>query len=266
MCADVIYDGNNDVVVGMKEFMEPIVEGIRFKNVLLIEDNPEYARNALDALKEKGYEATLATTRQEAFRHMRTGKYDFVLSDLNFPTMSGREPTDQTNFLLSNCLLFKLPLAVVTKGDHHGVEEGMVKKVGERKLHYLEGEERIFIRTFMPDDILECLREAYAERDYFGGKGWPHLSITHPEFMARRYVESTISTIGEIEKHRKFRSERLHKDKEVWKTAIETIEDSAEMRRMVSRSRVFNLSAEDGMVVQHGNSRVVKIKRAVLPR
>src|SRR5690348_10770162 len=59
--------------------------------ILVVEDDP-FSREMLgDALREFGYEPTLACNGREAFSLLRSGRFHLVVSDWEMPEMTGVE-------------------------------------------------------------------------------------------------------------------------------------------------------------------------------
>jgi len=92
-------------------------------SILVLEDNPEYGKNALAALKE--HDAKLVTTLNGAKEALKAGKFDFILSDVHVPINSGSEPTPVVSEMLQVCFSTSIPVCFVTKADHHGLLEKM---------------------------------------------------------------------------------------------------------------------------------------------
>jgi len=59
------------------------------KKVLVVEDNQEVLSMLLDYLTFLGYETTGAGDGLEGLKHLRTGLYDMVITDLSMPYISG---------------------------------------------------------------------------------------------------------------------------------------------------------------------------------
>ncbi|MCR4415007.1 MAG: response regulator, partial [Thermoguttaceae bacterium] len=59
--------------------------------VLLVEDDFVTADLLAANLRDFGYEVTLASDGQEAFEHIRSGRYRLVVSDWEMPGMTGAE-------------------------------------------------------------------------------------------------------------------------------------------------------------------------------
>ena len=90
-------------------------------SILVIEDNPEFGRNAMEALK--GHDVTLVTTLHEALDTTINRKFDFILSDVHFPIKSGRDSEAIVREVLNMGFKSDTPVCFVTKADHHGLVE-----------------------------------------------------------------------------------------------------------------------------------------------
>jgi len=106
-----------------------LVEGKSRLSVLVIEDSPEFGRNALEALK--GHDVRLATTLNGALDALASGtKFDFMLSDAHVPLRDGEQPVAIILGMLETCFEKDIPVCFVTKADHHGLidlaDEGYV--------------------------------------------------------------------------------------------------------------------------------------------
>lgn len=108
---------------------ELLVEGKSRLSVLVIEDSPEFGKNALAALK--AHDVKLATTLKEAQGMLASGaRFDFILSDAHVPLEAGKEPVAIVSEMLRVCYASDIPMCFVTKADHHGLidraDEGYV--------------------------------------------------------------------------------------------------------------------------------------------
>ena len=121
---------------------KPLPDALRAKRVLVIEDTPEFAQNAL-ALEN--CKVTVAQNMKEAVQLLKHQEFDMVLSDLNFPTLPEGKPKRQDIAIAVHCLWHNLPLAVVTRGDP-GTEQHIRSTI-------------MNIHTFTPDDLVHCLAE-----------------------------------------------------------------------------------------------------------
>jgi len=97
-------------------------------SILVIEDNPEFGKNALEALK--GLDVTLVVTLEDAMDSCMRGKFDFILSDAHVPVREREEPTPIISEVMAMCYGKGIPICFVTKADHHGLlhlgDEGII--------------------------------------------------------------------------------------------------------------------------------------------
>lgn len=109
---------------------ELMVEGKSRLSVLVIEDNAEFAGNAMRALAEGTLILGFAKTLEEAKELIKANKYDAILSDVHFPVKDGEEPSANVREVLFMCLDTGTPVCFVTRADHHGMldlgDEGYV--------------------------------------------------------------------------------------------------------------------------------------------
>ncbi|MBU0532163.1 response regulator [Candidatus Micrarchaeota archaeon] len=87
--------------------------------VLVIEDNAQFAANALEALK--GHDVIVVETLDDAAEAIGKNKIDFVLSDVHFPEKSGGKPEAQVSKMLTFAYETATPVCFVTQADHHGL-------------------------------------------------------------------------------------------------------------------------------------------------
>lgn len=177
----------------------PLTDSLKTRRVLVIEDNPEFANNALGLSNCK---VTLASDMKTAAKLMREQEFDMVLSDLNFPTREGGQAKRQDLPIAVHCLYHNLPLAVVTRGD--SFEEQHVNST------------IIEIYTFTPSDLMVCLFKT----GILKGTAWEN------KFSIRKAGEDYW---GESKKNtikKKALMGVASKDTEIWKKAIEMLESS----------------------------------------
>jgi CheY-like chemotaxis protein len=91
--------------------------------ILVVEDNHDFALDALKAVSEKGHYPILATNLEEAIPAVGRLKPDFILSDVHFPTELGGEPVENITLLMQTALEANVPICFVTRADHHGLTE-----------------------------------------------------------------------------------------------------------------------------------------------
>ena len=63
----------------------------KFKNLLVVEDDPEMRQNIVDLIGDGDVHVSEATSGKEAIAAIRTGNYDCVVLDLGLPDMDGKE-------------------------------------------------------------------------------------------------------------------------------------------------------------------------------
>lgn len=105
-------------------------------SILVIEDNPEYGRNALQGLK--GHNVVLAASLHAALDILvemgnRRPLFDCIISDVHVPVDEGEEPRSLVSVLLNLAYGNEVPVCFVTRADHHGMldlgDEGYVSLV-----------------------------------------------------------------------------------------------------------------------------------------
>jgi CheY-like chemotaxis protein len=100
---------------------ELMVEGNKTLDILVIEDNQDYGVNALTELA--GHNVTLAANLESALLLLSQEKFDYILSDVNFPSKDGEEPRENIEAVMREALESNTPVCIVTKADHHGLLE-----------------------------------------------------------------------------------------------------------------------------------------------
>jgi CheY-like chemotaxis protein len=103
---------------------EIFVEQSSRPSILVVDDNRTFAEMAKNGLKE--YDVFMAYTLEEAVCIAEIRKFDFILSDVMFPTEKGFEDTDNSKAMLQIALKKMVPIAFVTRGDHHGMITGLI--------------------------------------------------------------------------------------------------------------------------------------------
>jgi CheY-like chemotaxis protein len=106
---------------------EIFVEKSSRPSVLVVEDNIQSAEMAKACLKAD-HDVSVAHTLKDAASLLDSRKFDFILSDVMFPTDKGCEETDNTKAMLNMALKKAVPIAFVTMGDHHGMITELMKK------------------------------------------------------------------------------------------------------------------------------------------
>jgi DNA-binding response OmpR family regulator len=100
---------------------ELMVEGKSKLDILVIEDNGDYGANALVGLSE--HNVTVAANLESALLLMSQEKFDYILSDVNFPSKEGEVPKENIEKVMREALESSVPVCFVTKADHHGLLE-----------------------------------------------------------------------------------------------------------------------------------------------
>lgn len=90
--------------------------------VLVIEDNPDFLRNAVAGIKER-CTVVIAQTLEEAKEAMKDGKVKIVLSDVHFPVSKGGQPEANVSAILELAWKNDVTVCFVTRADHHGLIE-----------------------------------------------------------------------------------------------------------------------------------------------
>ena len=61
------------------------------RKILIVDDDPEFVKMLLFALKDNGYDLSVANNGRMAIEKIRLNLFELVLLDLNLPDMDGRE-------------------------------------------------------------------------------------------------------------------------------------------------------------------------------
>ncbi|MCX6769942.1 MAG: hypothetical protein NT051_04665 [Candidatus Micrarchaeota archaeon] len=211
----------------------PLTDQPVVRRVLVIEDTPAFAENAL-ALEN--CRVTLAGDMKTAIALMRGQQFDMVLSDLNFPAREGQDPKRQDLAIAVHCLWHNLPVAVVTRGDP-GTERH-------------NGNPFINIHTFTPDDMVFCLSaHGFLKRfnkvqDKEVGK-FDILQPGNDVYFEKLASQCTIK--------REHLAGETVKSAEIWKKAVGMLEASIAARMQNGMARTFSKDGETNHVfVRHG--------------
>lgn len=119
-------------------------------SILVIEGDPEYGSNALEALR--GHDVALATSMHEAMDIVlevglnQRPQFDLIMSDVHVPVQPGEEPSSIVSTVMSIVYGGDIPVCFVTKADRNGLldlgDEGYISivamdftKVVETLLH-----------------------------------------------------------------------------------------------------------------------------------
>ncbi|MFD0589562.1 response regulator [Paenibacillus sp. GCM10027627] len=102
-------------------------QGSGSKKILLAEDNKINQLVAVEMLKERGYEASIAENGEEVLRMMEVDAWDLIMMDIHMPVMDG---TDAARIIRSKPEFDHIPIIAVTanvvKKDHeHYMSLGM---------------------------------------------------------------------------------------------------------------------------------------------
>jgi hypothetical protein len=209
------------------ESKQPLADTLPARRVLVIEDTPSFAENAL-ALEN--CDVTIALSMKMAALYLKRKEFDLVLSDLNFPTRAGGKPRRQDLAIAVHCLWNNLPVAIVTRGDHHGTPHHQGGYPGE---HYL------FIHTFTPDDLVHCLSEhGFVNRyNQLHNIQTAKFNILSPGHGV--YLTMDDCTMRKAELH-----DQPAKDTAVWKRALDLLDSSILSRQ--AKNRTFEQSGKEG--------------------
>ncbi len=119
--------------------------------VLVVEDNPEFARNAQEALF-RSQTVIVASELSGALSMIRSTKIDLILSDVRFPSKPKEEPKENIRELLFDAMERTIPICFVTQADHHGLTE-------------LNESGYVAIRALNMDDLAQSLFEITRKRN-----------------------------------------------------------------------------------------------------
>jgi CheY-like chemotaxis protein len=197
----------NDISENLPFTDQPVV-----RRMLVIEDTPEFAKNAL-ALEN--CKITIAGDMKAAIRLMREQQFDLVLSDLNFPTRAGEMPKGQDRAVAVHCLWNNLPVAIVTRGNP-SVEEHIHSKF-------------IVINTFTPSDLVYVLAgNGFRERHwalhrsaYENGYKVPFSLLDLADT-----ITGELETVNQLTLH-----DQSVKSTTIWKKALTLLEASISARK-----------------------------------
>lgn len=198
-------------------------------SILVIEDSPEFGKNALEALE--GYDVTLVTTLDEAFGAIDGRKFDYILSDVHFPENEGEEPKASVSVVLAIGFGSDTPVCFVTKADHHGLMD-----------HGDEG--YVSLRAILVGDIASTFLQVSRS----GGE------ITEADMF--RKVEAS-------------RSENIKSDSkspEIWSNALDMLRNASanpsSLTRAIKKIRGLGLDVE----IKDGMPKVVPPKKPLTRR
>jgi CheY-like chemotaxis protein len=105
----------------MENSDELIVESKSRLSILVIEDNTDYATNAVEALTQEGHKVVTHSTLEQALHALKGERFDYILSDVHIPENEGSEPTAHVSAILDIAYKTDTSVCFVTKADHHGL-------------------------------------------------------------------------------------------------------------------------------------------------
>jgi EAL domain-containing protein (putative c-di-GMP-specific phosphodiesterase class I) len=114
-------------------------------NVLLVDDDPAVARACSAVLDRNGWNVTIASEPEEALRHLKSGQYDAVVSDVVMPGTNGLE-------FLRAVRAHDADLPVILMTGEPNVESA-VRALEYGAFHYL-------IKPFGRDELADVVRRA----------------------------------------------------------------------------------------------------------
>lgn len=85
------------------------------KKILLVDDEADTAMVFQTALRQGGYEVTVANSAQAALSTAQTAQFDLILLDQMMPDMSGN---DALQLLKSKDITKNIPVAMLTNFSH----------------------------------------------------------------------------------------------------------------------------------------------------
>ena len=109
--------------------------------ILIIDDEADIRNLLVDMLAGEGHEVDIASSGEEGIRKCKRGKYDYVITDLGMPHMSGWEVARKVKELR--------PEAIVILATGWGIrfDEEKLKSAG---IH------RVITKPFQVDEVLTC--------------------------------------------------------------------------------------------------------------
>ncbi len=93
---------------------------LKYKKILLVEDNDINQLVAKDILERVGIDVTIANNGKEAIKYVSTNKFDAVLMDVQMPIMDGYKATE---ILRKNYTSLELPIIAMTANALRGDRE-----------------------------------------------------------------------------------------------------------------------------------------------
>ncbi|ARA94772.1 two-component system response regulator [Rhodothermaceae bacterium RA] len=111
--------------------------------ILVVDDSPTMRRIVTNALREIGYtELDEAGDGAEALEKLKSGSFDFVVTDWNMPNMNGLELTQS---IRKHADLNHLPILMVTT---RGMKEDVIAAMQARVNNYV-------VKPFTPEVLRE---------------------------------------------------------------------------------------------------------------
>ncbi len=110
------------------------------KRVLVVDDNQDIRAFLIDLLRDSGYEATAATTGDEALRCLSGVAFDLLIIDLVMPDCCGQDLITEIQAIYPSVNI------VVVSGYAGCLEQRRLKEMGVK---------RILTKPFKPERLLE---------------------------------------------------------------------------------------------------------------
>lgn len=70
------------------------MEGIKVRNILVVDDEKEFRKKYKKLLKEEGYKVYEAQTAMDVAEHLMRNRLDLILLDINIPEVDGKDISD----------------------------------------------------------------------------------------------------------------------------------------------------------------------------
>ena len=140
------------------------------KGILFIDEEPEYIRPYIEALRDEGYKVTLATTVDQAYRLLDEQEFDLIVLDLIMPPGQSekKETREELNYAETGIRLCKyirdklgfidIPiifLTVVTDPTIHQEIRKLERRYGLKP--------RILIKPILPSEVVTEVRKVLQE-------------------------------------------------------------------------------------------------------
>jgi DNA-binding NtrC family response regulator len=135
--------------------MEDVLEENRSRySVLVIEDNMDFAANAIEDLKKR-YSVTVAGTLKDALVLLESGDFNYILSGVRFPADANLKPEDLAIHVIAASLRHDVPLCFVTHADKNGMVTGMME----------DGEPEILIKALSFSESCEAIEKCLKDEN-----------------------------------------------------------------------------------------------------